>query len=514
MKKLLLSFAMALVAASTQAQLSISWQKPADGTAYSWFTSGTNNATGCAYNPATDKLYVSNRNDRIAIINPIDGSTSSNLSTTGVGAESFKYNKIRVTSDGVIYAISLQTGASGGTVKIYRWADEASNPTEAASFTSTERAGDTFSISGTGTSTVLYVSGNASNKIYVLTTADGTTFTNTSTIAITANYAGRSISAINTGTTSDLWIDGPSSAVRRISSSGTSNYVIPNTNIPDLFSMSEYFAVGNQKYLAVVAANNASIGNQFRLYNITNEAAALEADRVRLYGSVSLAGTYATNANASGDIAIKKNGDDSYTFFSLITNNGLMAITNTQTLPVTLTSFDAALVKGQSTLTWGTAAETNNKGFEIYRSADAIDFKQIDFVAAKSPNGNSATAINYTYVDRGAKAGINYYKLKQVDLDGKSENVEKIVKVDVKLATASILVYPNPATSYVSVSSGETDYKNVQYHVYDLTGKKVLSEMAKAPQQDLQIGALAAGVYYLKITKNGAEINAVKIIKQ
>jgi hypothetical protein len=74
------------------------WTKLANGADYAWFntTDGNNNVVSLAYNPATDKLLVSRRNDRIFIINPATGAEEGTLNTTGVGGEGFKYNKIRV----------------------------------------------------------------------------------------------------------------------------------------------------------------------------------------------------------------------------------------------------------------------------------------------------------------------------------------------------------------------------------------------------------------------------------
>ena len=133
------------------------WKKLANGTDYTWFNSTDNNATTLAFNPVTNKLLVSKRNDRIFVINPTTGAQEDTLKLQGVGTESFKYNKIRVSSDGAIYAISLAT--SPGLAKIYRWASQTDTATLCASFTVTERCGDAFGLSGAGANTVLYASG-------------------------------------------------------------------------------------------------------------------------------------------------------------------------------------------------------------------------------------------------------------------------------------------------------------------------------------------------------------------
>ena len=86
------------------------WQKNANGTDYPWFGTASainNTVTSCDYNPVTDKLLVCQRGTAIYIINASTGAQEGTLSTTGIGGESFKYTKVRVTSTGVIYAISL-----------------------------------------------------------------------------------------------------------------------------------------------------------------------------------------------------------------------------------------------------------------------------------------------------------------------------------------------------------------------------------------------------------------------
>jgi hypothetical protein len=531
MKKLLLFAAVALITFAVKAQtvpLNTDWsklRKNADP-----IFGNTQERSSIAYNKLTDRLYLVDRNNKIQILEP-NGTISTQTELflpANVGTawpESYKFTKIRVAGDGAIYAINLATNVDANNRKlcIYRWASETDANPSRTEFSVTIRKGDSFAVYGSGANTRLYVGGSGNAVITVFAVDGSGVVTQLYEMSTTTNnYARGSISPISN---TEFIINGPSGVgIRKVTlnAGGTDIDNSLTTTVlaaENIFSNAEYFSGSNKKFIALsgsvigsAPANNAGV--RFKLFDVTNIASPVYLSYAELYPETPAAVSGGTNPNGYADVAMKANADGTITFFHLVFGHGLASYTTSVALPVTLTSFDAALVKGQSTLTWGTAAETNNKGFEIYRSADAIDFKQIDFVAAKSPNGNSATAINYTYVDRGAKAGINFYKLKQVDLDGKSESVEKIVKVDVKLATASILVYPNPATSYVSVSSGETDYKNVQYHVYDLTGKKVLSEMAKAPQQDLQIGALAAGVYYLKITKNGAEINAAKIIKQ
>jgi hypothetical protein len=65
--------------------------------------------------------------------------------------------------------------------------------------------------------------------------------------------------------------------------------------------------------------------------------------------------------------------------------------------------------------------------------------------------GNSSSVINYTFIDKNATPGKNFYPLKQVDLNGAYE-YSKLVEVTIGTAATSISVFPNPATSYITIN--------------------------------------------------------------
>ena len=143
-----------------------------------------------------------------------------------------------------------------------------------------------------------------------------------------------------------------------------------------------------------------------------------------------------------------------------------------------------------------------------------MKFPAIGFVDSKAQNGHSSEVLNYSFIDRTAKAGENYYKLKQVDLDGAEQQFEKIVNVKLSFDDQSIVAFPNPTTKYVTVNAGSTDYSAVKYELFDLSGKKVLSEKAKAIQQEISLNGLPSSIYYLRISKNNELQKTVKLIKQ
>lgn len=168
-------------------------------------------------------------------------------------------------------------------------------------------------------------------------------------------------------------------------------------------------------------------------------------------------------------------------------------------LPVTYTHIEAAKRDNASLVTWGTAFETNSVGYNVERSNDGKTFTKIGFQNSKAVNGNSNSVLEYSFTDAKPFAGINYYRLKQVDKDGKSE-YSKIVSVSFDNAQ-TVKVYPNPATSMVTVDA--TSVRSIGLY-------NVLGQIVNAPvtygssSHSINTSGLAKGSYTLRIvTDNG-----------
>jgi hypothetical protein len=171
--------------------------------------------------------------------------------------------------------------------------------------------------------------------------------------------------------------------------------------------------------------------------------------------------------------------------------------TGTQaTLPVELTTFDAQNTKGSNRLAWSTASEKNNEGFDIERSVDGTAFQKIGFVKG---NGTTNQPQQYTYTDALVGA-VTYYRLKQVDTDGKFE-YSKVVSVESN--GDGLRVYPTLVSDGVlTVQGGQSD----DCIVTNLLGQPVW--MGKTTQQ-LDVSMLPKGTYLLKV---GSEVT--QFVKQ
>lgn len=157
-------------------------------------------------------------------------------------------------------------------------------------------------------------------------------------------------------------------------------------------------------------------------------------------------------------------------------------------MPVTLVSFDGKHENNQNRLTWKTTSETNNKGFEIERSADAGHFETIGFVDG---NGDTKESHTYQFTDP-SPFGMTYYRLKQLDHDGKFE-YSKVVAV--KSEAAIVKVYPNPAQEHLTISGIS---QKQPFSIVDQNGRIVIEGMVTNMQQ-INIRNLGAGRYVVRV---------------
>ena len=187
-------------------------------------------------------------------------------------------------------------------------------------------------------------------------------------------------------------------------------------------------------------------------------------------------------------------------------------------IPVSLVDFRAVKNKNQATLYWNTVSENNNKGFYIERSTDGIQFKTLGLVASKAFNGNSNINLDYQYTDAQTLPATNYYRLKQVDADGKyTYSKTLLVRFDKQGSIYINNIYPQPASSelHVSVESGIST--KAVLSVTDVNGKMIsrsaINVSAGNNIYDVDISSFSKGIYFIKIYDQEKEIATEKWIK-
>ena len=165
-------------------------------------------------------------------------------------------------------------------------------------------------------------------------------------------------------------------------------------------------------------------------------------------------------------------------------------------LPVQLISFNAALnLAHKVDVKWVTTLEMNSNYFIVERSASGNDFEAIDTV--KAENNGRFTRV-YHSIDSYPANGNNYYRLKMVDIDGRSVySALAYVRIN---DTRAPLVFPNPANAYVNVTKGSEKLKFIT--IYDITGRAVIRINNTNADNVIQIRTtnLMRGTYIVEIT--------------
>lgn len=173
-------------------------------------------------------------------------------------------------------------------------------------------------------------------------------------------------------------------------------------------------------------------------------------------------------------------------------------------LPVSLAEF-RGLVRGtEALLFWTTESESNNKHFEIERSRDGVNFFKIGTVMTKAPGGNSQLMLSYIYTDKQPLTGENYYRLKQIDLDGRSSYSNVIVlRFDKQTQVNIKSLYPLPATSVLNMALTAEKPEKISVMIADMTGRLIREQQFIINRGDntirMDVGFLPAGMYSLRL---------------
>jgi hypothetical protein len=303
------------------------WERSAGtGTLPPYF--GTNTERGFAFGTigANDRVLLVDRKsqNRIFVLDAATGDSVALLDTTGLAAlavgSTFAVNDAEITADGVIYVCNLVTNPSTAAFRVYRWSSESATPAVALSFTGTTvRLGDNFTVTGStaDNSVAIWAAGASSNKVFRFNTTDnGATWTPTEITFTGLASAGTPAVCPNTAGT-EFFVNSNGRHVKRYLVDGTLVDSIPGSVIGTGSNALRYFEAGGKKYLSVFTygAGNENV----RTVDIT----AGLSGAVLVGASPSLGAV--ANANGTGDVGLKVNGDGTVNVYVLSTNNGMGA---------------------------------------------------------------------------------------------------------------------------------------------------------------------------------------------
>ncbi len=260
-----------------------------------------------------------------------------------------------------------------------------------------------------------------------------------------------------------------------------------------------------------IATSRLDVGsNNFRVYsNLTIQGGASQGG-----------GRNAELLLSTGLVEIKGNlviTPNDYNRTTITDPAGLIQANKTSInpLPVELISFKAVKNTSGVSLTWETASEKNNTGFEVQSSTDGKNYERIGFVA--SANGTSSSLQRYAFTDKASnKEGLAYYRLKQIDLDGTFEFFAAKV-VDLGRTGSAVSAYPNPFQNQFAVNLTSTVAEAAVITVTDMTGKTVYTTTAQLQKGSNTLNVTLkdqpAGIYMLNATAgNQTYIN--RLVKQ
>ncbi|WP_442794912.1 LamG-like jellyroll fold domain-containing protein [Pelobium manganitolerans] len=180
-----------------------------------------------------------------------------------------------------------------------------------------------------------------------------------------------------------------------------------------------------------------------------------------------------------------------------------------QSLPVNLTSFTAKAQERGVLLKWTTQSEQNNSYFIIERSTDGQNFEQLKTITG---HGTTQAVSNYMMEDGSPVAGINYYRLSQVDFDGNSK-ILGTQAIKFGFTAGEFLVFPNPIVNSLHIKV-PANLQQAKVSLFDSNGQAVFSKQVFSENGLLKVeleNKPAPGVYVLSLS--GTDFNrTVKVV--
>jgi trimeric autotransporter adhesin len=182
-------------------------------------------------------------------------------------------------------------------------------------------------------------------------------------------------------------------------------------------------------------------------------------------------------------------------------------VANATALSVELLDFKATPSVLGNNLTWITANEINNKGFQVERKKEIGDsWETLGFV-----KGNGI-ASSYNFTDR-TPYNVSYYRLKQMDIDGK-ETLSNVVSVNRDKGKETLKIYPNPVTNVLNIEIEGALNKSVQVSVKDISGRVVLQQTLSADNSTINMSSMSDGLYILEAQFADGQKQSFKLVKQ
>lgn len=180
-------------------------------------------------------------------------------------------------------------------------------------------------------------------------------------------------------------------------------------------------------------------------------------------------------------------------------------------LPVEFKDFSVKVSNCKALLEWKTQMEFNNSHFNVERSQDAVHFTTI---ARVNSAGNSTTLKTYNYIDDAPLSGKSYYRITQVDFDGKYTSTP-MQAIEMNCDNSALKVFPNPAVSQVTIQAKKAI---VQVNILSSNGQVVMRHQPSSSQAtgifSLNVQSLQSGIYMMQIINKDGTTDIIKLLKK
>lgn len=247
------------------------------------------------------------------------------------------------------------------------------------------------------------------------------------------------------------------------------------------------------RYYDIMPTNNNGLNATLRINYFDAELNGLDENLLILWKSPDklnwIAQSFSTR-NTAGNF-VEKTGVADFSRWTLSTTNNA--------LPITLISFNVQCDNGNAILFWKTEQEQNSNRFEVQKSIDGIQWQTAAVLPAA---GNSTTEKSYTYTDDSLTSEKIFYRIKEVDFDGKYLYTT-IKQLDCGNSSKDITLWPNPVQQTLNISIISNEKNKASIKVFDSKGANVHVKSAELQKGNnmlqMNLEKLPAGVYTIKI---------------
>lgn len=292
-----------------------------------------------------------------------------------------------------------------------------------------------------------------------------------------------------------------------VGNGSTGTYGVTINGAGNLFSISDLLNPGYDYTYVVVDNNNNNI------VEITSDSdlTTVNAGSYTVHGLAYLGGTD-LSSYINGTFATFQTALANETICGALSSNTVSVTINGSGVPVVYSNLYGAQINNGILINWETSSEVDNDYFILEYAEDGKNFNKLARVQGQ---GNTARLSNYDYLHTTPQVGLNYYRLQQVDVNGKV-TISKIIVVNYLDITKTQL-YPNP----IEANNFTLNYKAstegmIQIEILDLAGKVLINNTLEVTKglntPQITLPQLSAGTYFCRVTHNG-KIETLRFVK-